>query len=1065
MKILIDSQIFYDHKDPEKIDLESLVFVKELTEYLYLNSLEAYFLFNTKLEINFTSQITKIFNLQDKNKICWTPCFLDDDDYKSKSFFRNLNEKIFEATIAFYNFDYVIYSDPTYNELSNRISSLFHFNRLHKSIIFLDPNFALALNEKLDKTKTSKKTNFPRFLDLKAGDIYISKTLEAKKKLEKLDIDSLEEKFFFLDDFLISVDISKKISNSFFGNSIAKQKFFKKDIFLNLFRSEVSAVKSSPSPSFSFTKKKIAYLSPMPPDQSGISFYSESLIKELVLYYDIDIYTNNVSSENFFINEEFNIYPISSFPNKFDEYERIIYHFGNSPFHADIWSMHLSYPGIIVLHDFYLGHCQKFRQDNLIEVNSLNNDIFEVNGYLELRKYLENENSLDQLWNHPCNYSIFKDFRGVVIHSSYAFDLINKFYGKEAQEKSKIIPILKSNRPLSSRFDARKKLAISSEVFLVCSFGVLGPTKMCEEIICAWAEIAKEKMNSKFVFVGPCDELYKAELSKLISKHSLDSNILISGWIDEATYQDYLSSADLAIQLRSSSRGESSLSVLECLERGIPTIVNSHGSFVEIQKNCVYMIKEFPNDKDILEAITFLYNDKKLRSTLGLNGRSYVIKNHSPRNCARQYFDFIESRYESVDYKEILISDYINQSSSDKFDYLFASSIANSFRNLSSVRQIFLDISAVVQNDLRTGIQRYVRSILLDFLNRPLAGIRIEPIYILDGMSTYFYARKFTQSFLNFSNQALVDEPIDVNPGDIYLGLDLMTSSVSKNQKYFDQLNLMGCRIYFMLYDLLPVTNPEWFPTSEPPFFDAWLRTVSRYDGLVSISEETKNIYLTWSQKNKINVNDSFKIIVAPCGAEMSKSSPTRGFPFGSDLILKSLSDAPSFLMVGTVEPRKNHKKVIEAFSLLWDKNHDINLVIVGKKGWIIDETVKLIQSSKYLNKKLFFVENSSDEFLEVLYKASSCLIMASKGEGFGLPLIEAAINKTPIILNDIPILREVAQNFAFYYKDDSSDKLAKVIIEWLDLFKKNRHPKSEGMPFMSWNETANLIFDFIIKN
>jgi glycosyltransferase involved in cell wall biosynthesis len=292
-----------------------------------------------------------------------------------------------------------------------------------------------------------------------------------------------------------------------------------------------------------------------------------------------------------------------------------------------------------------------------------------------------------------------------------------------------------------------------------------------------------------------------------------------------------------------------------------------------------------------------------------------------------------------------------------------------------------------------------------------------------------------------------------------------MTSSVSKNQKYFDQLNLKGCQIYFMLYDLLPVTNPEWFPISEPPVFDAWLKTISRYDGLVSISEATKNMYLAWSKKNKINLSDGFKILVAPCGAEMSKSSPTIGVPSSSNLILKSLSDAPSFLMVGTLEPRKNHKKVIEAFSLLWDKNNDINLVIVGKKGWIIDETIELIQSSKYLNKKLFFIENASDEFLEILYKASSCLIMASKGEGFGLPLIEAAINKTPIILNDIPILREVAQNFAFYYKDDSPEELAKVIIEWLDLFKKNRHPKSEGMPFISWAETASLIFDFIVKN
>jgi glycosyltransferase involved in cell wall biosynthesis len=100
------------------------------------------------------------------------------------------------------------------------------------------------------------------------------------------------------------------------------------------------------------------------------------------------------------------------------------------------------------------------------------------------------------------------------------------------------------------------------------------------------------------------------------------------------------------------------------------------------------------------------------------------------------------------------------------------------------------------------------------------------------------------------------------------------------------------------------------------------------------------------------------------------------------------------------------------------------------------------------------------------LYQHSSCLIAASHGEGFGLPLIEAARHGVPLIVRDIPVFREVCSHYAQYYVGQSPSRLAEAVTEWLNLFADNRHPCSEGIGFVSWKESARnvlLLLDITI--
>lgn len=163
--------------------------------------------------------------------------------------------------------------------------------------------------------------------------------------------------------------------------------------------------------------------------------------------------------------------------------------------------------------------------------------------------------------------------------------------------------------------------------------------------------------------------------------------------------------------------------------------------------------------------------------------------------------------------------------------------------------------------------------------------------------------------------------------------------------------------------------------------------------------------------------------------------------------------------MVGTVEPRKGHAQVLDAFELLWASQQDANLLIVGKQGWMVEALVERLREHPESGKRLFWFEGIDDDYLSSLYAQSDALIAASLGEGFGLPLIEAAQYKLPLIARDIPVFREVAGEHAFYFQGEQPQTLSDSLTAWLGLHRNAEHPKSESMPWLTWDQSAKQLF------
>ncbi len=160
-------------------------------------------------------------------------------------------------------------------------------------------------------------------------------------------------------------------------------------------------------------------------------------------------------------------------------------------------------------------------------------------------------------------------------------------------------------------------------------------------------------------------------------------------------------------------------------------------------------------------------------------------------------------------------------------------------------------------------------------------------------------------------------------------------------------------------------------------------------------------------------------------------------------------------LFVGTLQPRKNIERLIEAFSRLSGKN--LELVIVGKKGWLYDE---ILQKPKHLGieSKVKFLSKVGNDELPIFYKHAICMVLPSLYEGFGLPVLEAMKHGCPVIISDVSSLPEAGGDACLYINpkdvDDIAAKMTSLINDEklrIELIEKGKKQSAK----FSWENTA----------
>lgn len=365
---------------------------------------------------------------------------------------------------------------------------------------------------------------------------------------------------------------------------------------------------------------------------------------------------------------------------------------------------------------------------------------------------------------------------------------------------------------------------------------------------------------------------------------------------------------------------------------------------------------------------------------------------------------------------------------------------------------ILVDVTTLDPCQQNTGIQRVVCNILYHLSGQK--GTDIVPVCCIgDSLVTAFHSLR-----LDICEKRVLPE---ISVCKLLL-LDLSLNSV----RFYDRLlahNGQSIDSYGVIYDLFPIQYPELFDgRSFVDRFTCWVRFFfTRCNAVICISKTVADHVIAYYRSLDIKRENPLRVYYFHMGADIVK----HGGHIQSELKGFLLREGITFLMVGTVEPRKGHLVVLEAMEKLQEENINVRLLVLGKNGWKNKDVINKMQSSNvykknvHKKKELLWIQDASDAEISWSYQNASALIAASKDEGFGLPLIEAAYYGLPVICSDIPVFHEVLKDKADYFSPMDPVSLEKTLTAWIHT---DVHPDPHEVRIYSWAESAGEVMDII---
>jgi glycosyltransferase involved in cell wall biosynthesis len=353
--------------------------------------------------------------------------------------------------------------------------------------------------------------------------------------------------------------------------------------------------------------------------------------------------------------------------------------------------------------------------------------------------------------------------------------------------------------------------------------------------------------------------------------------------------------------------------------------------------------------------------------------------------------------------------------------------------SINAKNQLLVDVSVISKVDAETGIQRVVRNLYNELAAVPPVGYIVCPVAATRQqgycyLPTNFLLQPKTQPDLARAGS------VEVRAGDLFLALDLAAHVIPHRMVDLMRWKQQGVRICFFIYDLLPVIEPAWFNPKTTRNFRRWLRAVALLaDDAVAISRTVQSDFAAWMQKAYHLDKSTLPCAAIRLGAELNVASSRRSTTAQAACLPCQLAQRQFYLMVGTIEPRKGHADVLDACEQVWATGCRTMLVIAGKQGWKVDRFMHRLKTHPEAGKRLHWLDGPSDEVLLALYEHCGGLIMASKGEGFGLPIVEAAHFNKPILARDIAVFREIAGKDVTFFPDKCPSKLLGVLTGWTE--------------------------------
>lgn len=392
---------------------------------------------------------------------------------------------------------------------------------------------------------------------------------------------------------------------------------------------------------------RIAYCSPVNPAPSGISDYSEELLPYLGQYAEIVLFVEDgLRPANPRLAQHLEVLPIRRLPRELRRrrYDALVYHMGNSPAHGAIWDAARRLPGVVVLHDFVLHHFMLwYAASRLRDVQSYVRVMETRYGPpgAHMAQLMIRSRFTDAAFDFPCCEPVLDGAIGLIAHSRY---VVERAAALRPDLPMAVVPMGVPLPNVPSREEARARLGLPPEAAVLASFGHINAWKRVEPALRALAALRAEGHDARYLLVGSVSPNY--DLAGLIARSGLGNAVTVTGYVHRAAFEAYVAAADICVNLRHPTGGETSASLLRLLGAGRPTLVSAVGAFAELPPGVAAQVDPGPAEGDqVLAYCRLLLARPELAAALGARARAYVATEHTLERSATGYARFLARLY------------------------------------------------------------------------------------------------------------------------------------------------------------------------------------------------------------------------------------------------------------------------------------------------------------------------------------------------------------------------------------------------------------------------------------
>lgn len=390
---------------------------------------------------------------------------------------------------------------------------------------------------------------------------------------------------------------------------------------------------------------RVVWASPLRPVPSGVSAYAEDLIVRLGREVELTVTYDGFTPASDLSGWPVAVCPLAQLPELYARkpQDLLVSHMGNNPHHEWIWRLMQRWRGLVVLHDtnynhFLPGHYLRNNQPErflaaMLEHHGTSGHEFgcELLAKVGTPAWRDFE---PRLFEYTLTGPILDRALRVIVHSDHAAAAARI----AAQLPVDVVPMnfVPDGGYLPHGSVKPSRFGLPNSVPLILSLGFVAPHKRLDRVIAALGELRAEGRDFRLVIAGPATPEMGEALDRQAAAAGLTGRVVRLGFVKEEEMYALMSAADLAVNLRYPTAGESSAALIRLMGAELPALVTDHGASAEFPDDTVIKIRHGEGEHEQLcRTLASLMDHPEARLALGARARAHVLReNHVDRAVA-----------------------------------------------------------------------------------------------------------------------------------------------------------------------------------------------------------------------------------------------------------------------------------------------------------------------------------------------------------------------------------------------------------------------------------------------